>query len=68
MMYHITIRNAAGPGYLIPIPGFRNACLNPGGLQYPGWYTCYAVVTDLIPELDCIFVAERLADVNGLVH
>jgi hypothetical protein len=53
----ITIHNTTGPGYLIPILEISgNPSLTPGGPQKAGWYTYIPVDTDLVPELDCIFV------------
>ncbi len=55
----ITIRNTTGPGYLIPINIKGNAHLNSEETLRYGCYSYYNGVTDLTPELDCIFVVQK---------
>jgi len=53
----ITIHNTTGSGYLILILEISGSpSLTPGSPQKAGWYIYIPVDTDLVPELDCIFV------------
>ncbi|EEQ29522.1 uncharacterized protein MCYG_02341 [Microsporum canis CBS 113480] len=55
----VTIRNATGPEYIIPITDIsNNARLLPGHKLQSGLYVYHTEVVDLIPSLVCLFVTK----------